>query len=184
MFNWFKRRDKAAPPPNRARSRARPTPAPAADADGEPPPSSILPEVVAEGNTPADWSAWEDSVTALDSQLQELAAATRVKVREPRPAQARNEPRRARKAPPLAQRAGALRSAASASYIRSDRLGRVRVEPGLGRCARSVGGAHQSATRMSRRSPLDTRSVVQHVTSFPGMPCSASRSGWILWKRR
>jgi len=91
MFNWFKRRDKAAPPPNRARSRARPTPVPAADPDGEPPPSSILPEVVAEGNTPADWSAWEDSVTALDSQLQELAAATRVKVREPRPAQAQND---------------------------------------------------------------------------------------------
>ena len=91
MFNWFKRRDKAAPPPNRARSRSRPAPVPTADQDGDSTPSSILPEVVAEGNTPADWSAWEDSVTALDSQLQELRASTRIKMREPRAAQAQND---------------------------------------------------------------------------------------------
>src|SRR6059058_181750 len=48
---------------------------------------SVLPEVVAEGNTQADWSAWEDSMTALDSQLQGLLPTNRVYVRETRPSQ-------------------------------------------------------------------------------------------------
>jgi len=43
--------------------------------------------VVAEGNTQADWNAWEDSMTALDSQLQGLLPTNRVYVRETRPSQ-------------------------------------------------------------------------------------------------
>ena len=46
-----------------------------------------LPEVVAEGNTQADWSVWEDSVMALDSQMQDLPPSNRVYVRDTRPSQ-------------------------------------------------------------------------------------------------
>jgi hypothetical protein len=51
---------------------------------------AALPEVVAEGNTQADWSMWEDSVTTLDSQMQGLAPSARIYVRdeqETRPSQ-------------------------------------------------------------------------------------------------
>jgi hypothetical protein len=54
------------------------------------PPASepaALPEVVAEGNTQADWSMWEDSMTAMDSQLQGLMPTNRVFVRDTRPSQ-------------------------------------------------------------------------------------------------
>ncbi|HEY0418833.1 MAG TPA: hypothetical protein VGC80_04875 [Acetobacteraceae bacterium] len=46
---------------------------------------SVLPEVVAEGNTQADWSAWEDSMTVWDSQMQDLPPSQRVQVRQSRP---------------------------------------------------------------------------------------------------
>ncbi|MEJ5989484.1 hypothetical protein WG902_05760 [Ramlibacter sp. PS3R-8] len=49
---------------------------------------AALPEVLGEGNTHADWSAWEDSMTALDSQMQdELVPSARVYVRDTRPSQ-------------------------------------------------------------------------------------------------
>src|SRR5206468_8255527 len=92
MFKWFRRSEEPAAPERRS---AVPTPAPApaarpqpAAARPEPPtPAAPLPEVLAEGNTQADWSAWEDSMTALDSQLQGLLPTNRVYVRETRPSQ-------------------------------------------------------------------------------------------------
>jgi hypothetical protein len=88
LFDWFRRRKPAAAqrPPLRApaapavqRRTAPSAPEPAAPAP--------LPEVVAEGNTQADWSAWEDSMTALDSQMQGLVPSARIYVRETRPSQ-------------------------------------------------------------------------------------------------
>ena len=82
MFNWFRRRSSQAPseaPTPEARRRPPATPAPP---DFEP--TAPLPEVVAEGNTHADWSAWEDSMTTLDSQFASLDPAARVQVRESR----------------------------------------------------------------------------------------------------
>jgi hypothetical protein len=78
MLNWFKRRGE---PPAKA---GKTTPAkpqrPARRPDPLSPPP--LPEVIAEGNTQADWSMWEDSVTTLDSQLQGLVPSTRIYVRD------------------------------------------------------------------------------------------------------
>jgi hypothetical protein len=82
MFNWFRR--------GRSRTSSK---APAAEAKRPPranqPPAdfqstSPLPQVVAEGNTHADWSAWEDSMTTLDSQFASVDPAARVQVRESR----------------------------------------------------------------------------------------------------
>ena len=87
MFKWFKRQEVAPaaarkPKPKIAVRPARPDPA--ADA---PVAAAPLPEVVAEGNTQADWSMWEDSMTALDSQLQDIAPSSRIHVRDTRPSQ-------------------------------------------------------------------------------------------------
>ena len=86
MFNWLKRRE--APPPADRRS-AGPVhakrAAPASPASHPPSDPAALPEVVAEGNTQADWSAWEDSMTALDSQMQSILPTERVYVRDTRP---------------------------------------------------------------------------------------------------
>ena len=67
MFRWFKRR-MAAPSgaPARTPAQAQHT-APSGFGD-----SLALPEVVNEGNSPADWRMWEDSMTALDSRMQGL----------------------------------------------------------------------------------------------------------------
>jgi hypothetical protein len=101
MFSWLKRRLAAPARPQPAAGRSA-TPAdkkadPAGGRGGSsrsPQPAFLqsgpaaLPEVLGEGNTQADWSAWEDSMTALDSQLQEeLVPAARVYVRETRPSQ-------------------------------------------------------------------------------------------------
>jgi hypothetical protein len=43
-----------------------------------------LPEVISEGNSQADWRAWEDSLTSLENQLQQTNPATRVHVSAPR----------------------------------------------------------------------------------------------------
>lgn len=95
MFTWLKRRIAPPAPKPVRRSAAAPVRRPAAAVPArvdtsrhaprfaEPAP---LPEVVAEGNTQADWSVWEDSVMALDSQMQELPT-NRVYVRETRPSQ-------------------------------------------------------------------------------------------------
>ena len=85
MFDWLRRR--ASPPPKPAAARKRPVPARSAGQDAPPstfPASLPLPEVVGEGNTQADWSAWEDSMTALDSQMQDLVPSQRVYVRDER----------------------------------------------------------------------------------------------------
>ena len=100
MFTWLKRRT-AAPAPQPVRKSAatslRSVPRSSSSradqslrhgprfADTAP-----LPEVVAEGNTQADWSMWEDSVMALDSQMQDLVPNDRVYVRETRPSQLDN----------------------------------------------------------------------------------------------
>lgn len=83
MFAWFKRKEAPPAPERRAKPPAQRSPG----ADAPPADPAALPEVVAEGNTQADWSAWEDSMTALDSQLQDLPAADRVHVRDTRPSQ-------------------------------------------------------------------------------------------------
>jgi hypothetical protein len=83
MFKWFKRREKAPEKPKPQVQR----PARRTAYSGEFPPSLPLPEVVAEGNTQADWSVWEDSMTTLDSQLQGLAPSSRFQVRDTRPSQ-------------------------------------------------------------------------------------------------
>ena len=71
MFGFVKRLIAPAPEPapQRSRSTPRKKPAPAKDAASEPAP---LPQVV-EGNDESDWALWEDSKTALDSQMQGLS---------------------------------------------------------------------------------------------------------------
>ena len=76
MFTWLKRRTAApAPQPVRRSSAAaaRTQASSRADTSQRHGPrfadTAPLPEVVAEGNTQADWSMWEDSVMALDSQI-------------------------------------------------------------------------------------------------------------------
>ena len=83
MFKWFKRREAAPAAPERAERPTRRAPASA----GDPLLSLPVPEVVAEGNTQADWSMWEDSMTTLDSQMQGLAPSSRFQVRDTRPSQ-------------------------------------------------------------------------------------------------
>ena len=90
MLKWFKRE-----PAPVARPAARPAASPrprAASRGREPEAPAPLPEVVAEGNTQADWSAWEDSMTALDSQFPGLDHGARVQVRDSRFGSAATEP--------------------------------------------------------------------------------------------
>jgi hypothetical protein len=97
MFTWLKRRTAAPAPKPVRKSVATPVRTPAQCAPRRPEPSARhaprfadtapLPEVVAEGNTQADWSMWEDSVMALDSQMQDLVPSNRVYVRDTRPSQ-------------------------------------------------------------------------------------------------
>lgn len=92
MFNWLKRRTPAPARPAKAPAGAATVivgPRKPARTATPPPfaPSAPLPEVVAEGNTQADWSQWEDSMTALDSQMQSLVPSTRIYVRDTRPSQ-------------------------------------------------------------------------------------------------
>lgn len=91
MFDWLKRRASA---PAVKKAASTPATAPARKPAATPPrpqdpPSrpAPLPEVVAEGNTEADWSAWEDSRAALDSQLQSILPAQEIYVRDTRPTQ-------------------------------------------------------------------------------------------------
>lgn len=92
MFGWFKRASKAPAKSQAARrsTAASGPPATKPAAPVRPPPflpsgPAPLPEVVGEGNTEAEWSQWEDSVMALDSQMQELIPTQRVYVRDTRP---------------------------------------------------------------------------------------------------
>ncbi|GAB3767951.1 hypothetical protein GCM10028796_30640 [Ramlibacter monticola] len=90
MFTWLKRHvtgpaqpvRKSVAKPVRTTAKAVPT---RADASRHAPrfvDTAPLPEVVAEGNTQADWSVWEDSVMALDSQMQDMVPSNRVYVRD------------------------------------------------------------------------------------------------------
>lgn len=82
MLKWFRRRAAAgAPQQSPAGAARRPAPSRGPIAPTDPMP---LPEVVAEGNTQADWGAWEDSMTSFNSQLQGLAADSGFYVREQR----------------------------------------------------------------------------------------------------
>lgn len=69
MLKWFKRR-----PPARPAVAPAPGDRPAAVPRRVAPPTDPmpLPEIVGEGNTQADWNAWEDSMTSFNSQLPEL----------------------------------------------------------------------------------------------------------------
>lgn len=73
MFKFLKRL--AVPEPR--------TPAPARKAAAKPrapeakPEPDVLPEVL-EGNEQTDWALWEDSVAALDSQMQSLSPSARI----------------------------------------------------------------------------------------------------------
>jgi hypothetical protein len=98
MFSWLKRLLGPAKPPSAARRSASDRKAaPASPRRGTsrtaapgflPSRPTALPEVVGEGNTQADWSVWEDSMTALDSQMQEdIMPSARVYVRDTRPSQ-------------------------------------------------------------------------------------------------
>jgi hypothetical protein len=82
MLNWLRRPDAGRPARPEAARPARP--APRQEIEAAP---AALPEVVAEGNSQADWSAWEDSMTALDSQFQGLDPAARIQVRDTRPSE-------------------------------------------------------------------------------------------------
>lgn len=90
MFKLFKRWGSApaptptpapAPAPQVARSR------PAPPARRSLPLPDALPEVVAEGNEPTDWSLWEDSVNQVDSQMQGLMPTSRIYEHDTRPSQ-------------------------------------------------------------------------------------------------
>lgn len=80
MLNWFRRRrdpEAEAQEVARARAERRASAKRAPSTDPAP-----LPELVAEGNTQADWSMWEDSMMTLDSQMGDLPAAERVYERD------------------------------------------------------------------------------------------------------
>lgn len=84
MVNWFKRGGGPRAQAPRAGAVRPARPAPSVEIEAAPAP---LPEVVAEGNSQADWSAWEDSMAALDSQFQGLDPSARIQVRDTRPSQ-------------------------------------------------------------------------------------------------
>ena len=86
MFDWLRRRGAAtaSKPAQRPQEKSAPRRAPRDAAPSTFPPSMPLPEVVGEGNTQADWGAWEDSMTTLDSQMQDLVPSQRVYVRDAR----------------------------------------------------------------------------------------------------
>jgi hypothetical protein len=84
MFDWFRRRREAPKPERRSPAKPRAT-RPGSVRPTKPSGPAPLPEVVAEGSTEADWSAWEDSMTAWNSQLQGLGPNSEFQVRDTRP---------------------------------------------------------------------------------------------------
>ena len=90
MFGWLRKRGSAPARPLPARKKTAASASRAAAAPELPTAfqdTTPLPEVVGEGNTHADWSAWEDSMTTLDSQMQSLLPTDRVYARDTRPSQ-------------------------------------------------------------------------------------------------
>ena len=84
MFNFFKRLLGPAPAPPTRQAKSRSTNSRAY----EPVVRAALPvpEVV-EGNDHTDWDLWEDSVIALDSQMQSLGPSARSCARKEAPSQ-------------------------------------------------------------------------------------------------
>ena len=85
MLNWFKRQHDPVPSPQdiaRARAKRRASSKPKSVTVTDPAPLLQAAQVVAEGNSQADWSVWEDSMSMLDSQMGELPAAERIYERE------------------------------------------------------------------------------------------------------
>ena len=82
MLKWFRREaaPAARPVPRTAAAQRTRTTERVLEADAPAP----LPEVVSEGNTQADWSAWEDSLSTLDSRFPGLDAGARVQLRDSR----------------------------------------------------------------------------------------------------
>jgi hypothetical protein len=88
MLKLFKRWGGAPVTPTpQSGERAKPRRADATHATYTPAEPLPVPEVVAEGNDHSDWSLWEDSVQAVDSQLQGLVPSTRIYVRDTAPSQ-------------------------------------------------------------------------------------------------
>ena len=80
MFRFFKR---SAPAPTKAAPKPtvrKPT-ATRSVADPALPEQPSLPEVV-EGNEHTDWALWEDSVMAMDSQMQDLSPSVKIYERD------------------------------------------------------------------------------------------------------
>lgn len=80
MLKWFRKEPvRAQVPPPRAQPGQRP-----AQPQGDFAAPAPLPEVVAEGNTQADWSAWEDSMASLDNQFPGQDPGASIQVRDSR----------------------------------------------------------------------------------------------------
>jgi hypothetical protein len=82
MWKWFSK--ESAPAPRSAAKPGAGSRPRAAARTLAPELGAPLPEVVSEGNTDADWSAWEDSQLALDSRLPAVDAGARVQLRDAR----------------------------------------------------------------------------------------------------
>lgn len=88
MFKLFKRWGSAPPPaPAPAPEPTRARPAPSTRRALPPTEPLPVPEVVAEGNEPTDWSLWEDSVNQVDSQMQGILPSQRIYEHDTRPSQ-------------------------------------------------------------------------------------------------
>lgn len=72
MFKFLKR--SSAPEPRKPAPQRKPAAKQSAQ-DPRLPEPSVLPEVT-EGNEQTDWALWEDSVAALDSQMQSLGPSS------------------------------------------------------------------------------------------------------------
>ncbi|AMO25092.1 hypothetical protein GCM10027034_04610 [Ramlibacter solisilvae] len=82
MFSFFKKSPPAGRAPTRPAPQSRPARA-ARPAPLEPPPVGE----VTEGNTEADWSAWESSMMELDSQMGDLPQSARIQDRNAKSSQ-------------------------------------------------------------------------------------------------
>jgi hypothetical protein len=85
MFNFF-HRPAAATVKSAAKPKGgRPAPPPVAKPGlNRPEPTTEVVEVV-EGNEDTDWALWENSVSALDSQMQSLMPSVSIHQKEPPP---------------------------------------------------------------------------------------------------
>lgn len=89
MVSWFRRSGSETAPAKSTPVRRSTVPAKAGTRPASARTPTAFPDsvVVTEGNEASDWALWEDSMTALDSQMQGLQPSDRVQVRESRPSQ-------------------------------------------------------------------------------------------------